>query len=70
MPVAGWKEPAGNLAGLNPKGQHMAGDGGRGWDEGGKWDGAGGWDGRVGWRRGTEEKDGGGMKEGDEGERK
>ena len=46
--MSGEKEPAGNLAGLNPKGQHMAGDGGRGWDEGGKWDGAGGWNGRVG----------------------
>ena len=54
MPVAGWKEPAGNLAGVNLKGQHMAGEGGRGWDEGGRWDG------RVGWRRGVQEKDGGG----------
>lgn len=25
MPVAGWKEPAGNLAGVDLKGQHMAG---------------------------------------------
>ena len=54
MPVAGWKEPAGNLAGVTLKGQHMAGDGGRGWDKGGRWDG------RVGWRRGVQEKDGGG----------
>ena len=54
VPVAGWKEPAGNLAGVGLEGQHVAGDGGRGWDEGGRWGG------RVGWRRGVEEKDGGG----------